>query len=80
MHQLGYRPDWMDRGACYGMTSMFFSFSEETEQACKRVCFGCDVRVPCLEYALLNAIDEGVWGGATEKERRRIRRGRKQSS
>lgn len=80
MHQLGYRPDWMDEGRCRGMTDMFFTYSEATEEVCKQVCFGCPVRVNCMEYALLNDIQDGVWGGATEKERRRIRRERKRTS
>jgi WhiB family redox-sensing transcriptional regulator len=36
----------------------------------------CPVKVPCLEYALENRIDHGVWGGTSERERRRILRAR----
>lgn len=32
----------------------------------------CDVIVDCLEYALANRIEHGVWGGTSERERRRI--------
>ena len=32
----------------------------------------CPVTEPCLEYALEHRIDHGVWGGASERERRRI--------
>jgi WhiB family redox-sensing transcriptional regulator len=35
------------------------------------------VQAPCLEYALRNRIDHGVWGGASERERRRILRQRR---
>ena len=38
----------------------------------KAVCGACPVQAPCLEYALLNRIDHGVWGGTSERERRRI--------
>lgn len=46
---------------------------DDYEQAIAReYCHGCEVRSPCLEYALTNRIDYGVWGGMTEQERRRI--------
>ena len=38
---------------------------------------GCPVRIECLEYALLHRIEHGVWGGASERERRRILRRRR---
>jgi WhiB family redox-sensing transcriptional regulator len=38
---------------------------------------GCTVRLECLEYALANRIEHGVWGGASERERRRILRRRR---
>lgn len=37
-----------------------------------KVCHFCEVRQECLEYALNNRIDHGVWGGMTEQERARI--------
>ena len=41
------------------------------------VCTTCEVRVECLEYALEHRIDHGVWGGASERERRRIMKARR---
>ena len=38
----------------------------------RRICASCPVQAPCLEYALTHHIDHGVWGGASERERRRI--------
>ena len=42
----------------------------------KAVCGGCPVQEPCLEFALETNQDSGVWGGASEEERRAIRRQR----
>jgi WhiB family redox-sensing transcriptional regulator len=33
------------------------------------VCVGCAVRAECLDYALANRIEHGVWGGASERAR-----------
>lgn len=38
----------------------------------KGICAECPVQEPCLEYALANRIDHGVWGGASERQRRKI--------
>jgi WhiB family redox-sensing transcriptional regulator len=40
----------------------------------KRLCATCDVQVECLDYALANRIDYGVWGGESERSRRRLLR------
>jgi WhiB family redox-sensing transcriptional regulator len=42
----------------------------------KRICTGCAVRAQCLEYALDNDERFGIWGGLSERERRKLRRGR----
>ena len=42
----------------------------------KEVCRGCVVREDCLEYALANGEKFGIWGGMSERERRRLRRAR----
>ena len=46
----------------------------------KAVCAMCHVRTACLEYALASRERDGVWGGATEKERRRLLRQRRKSA
>jgi WhiB family redox-sensing transcriptional regulator len=38
----------------------------------RRICETCAVKEPCLEYALRNRIEHGVWGGHSERSRRRI--------
>jgi WhiB family redox-sensing transcriptional regulator len=44
------------------------------------VCGTCDVRIACLEHALASREKEGVWGGTTERERRRIIRQRRRTA
>jgi WhiB family redox-sensing transcriptional regulator len=65
--------EWMLRAKCRGVspTEFFPSDGSGVERA-MRVCDGCPVRVECLEYALEHRIEHGVWGGASERERRRI--------
>jgi WhiB family transcriptional regulator, redox-sensing transcriptional regulator len=46
----------------------------------KKVCARCPVRTPCLEFALETGQDFGVWGGASEQERRAMRRSRRRKS
>jgi WhiB family redox-sensing transcriptional regulator len=45
----------------------------------QKICAECPVSAACLEYALENHIDHGVWGGCSERERRRILRRRRMS-
>jgi len=44
------------------------------------VCKGCEVREQCLDYALANGEKFGIWGGLSERERRRLRRQRAQAN
>jgi WhiB family transcriptional regulator, redox-sensing transcriptional regulator len=74
---------WRKRAACQGIdVETFYPASEDDVDAAeaKEVCAGCPVRQPCLEYALVNREREGVWGGTTERERRRIVRQRRKSA
>lgn len=52
--------------------SLFFPSDGVGVDVARRVCAECPVRQECLEYALANRIDHGVWGGTSERERRRI--------
>jgi WhiB family redox-sensing transcriptional regulator len=56
---------------------MFFPETEDQADVAKMVCHGCDVRISCLEHALASREKVGVWGGATERERRRLIRQRR---
>jgi WhiB family transcriptional regulator, redox-sensing transcriptional regulator len=72
---------WRELGACRGLEpSMFFPDDEDDAHEAKTVCAGCDVRVACLEHALTIREKQGVWGGATERERRRIIRQRRRTA
>lgn len=70
--------DWMARGKCREIPpSIFFPSDGLGVQAAQKICEGCPVVESCLEYALANRIDHGVWGGCSERERRRILRRRR---
>jgi len=72
---------WRELGACRGLEpSMFYPDDEDDAEEAKAVCAGCDVRVACLEHALSIREKQGVWGGATERERRRIIRQRRRTA
>ena len=72
------RPAWHQHGACRGADpNLFFPARGESVKEAKAVCARCPVRAECLEYALLHRIEHGVWGGASERERRRILRRRR---
>jgi WhiB family redox-sensing transcriptional regulator len=59
---------------------MFFPDDDDDATEAKAVCSSCDVRVACLEHALNSREKEGVWGGHTERERRRIIRQRRRTA
>lgn len=70
--------DWMARGNCRAEPpAKFFPSDGVGVEVARQVCATCPVKEPCLEYALHNRIEHGVWGGASERERRRIARRRR---
>jgi WhiB family redox-sensing transcriptional regulator len=69
---------WMAEGKCRELPpEVFFPSDGVGVELARRVCADCPVKAPCLEYALYNRIEHGVWGGASERERRRIARRRR---
>ncbi len=72
---------WWDLGACRGLdAAIFYPDDEDDANIAKSVCAQCHVRKACLEHALAFREKAGVWGGATERDRRRIIRQRRRSA
>jgi WhiB family transcriptional regulator, redox-sensing transcriptional regulator len=73
-----HEQQWMLSALCRQRApeEFFPSDGVGVEQA-RKVCADCPVKAECLEYALTYRIDHGVWGGASERERRRILRARR---
>jgi WhiB family redox-sensing transcriptional regulator len=64
---------WMALGLCrmYAPSTFFPSDGVGVDKA-RKICAGCPVKTECLEHALEHRIEHGVWGGCSERERRRI--------
>jgi WhiB family redox-sensing transcriptional regulator len=68
-----------DLGLFFGPDAEFVTARQQREAEAKAICGRCPVRPDCLAYALDAREDYGVWGGATEDERRAMRRQRRAS-
>ena len=74
---------WRDRAACRNSDAeLFFPVGSTAAflgqiQAAKSVCGSCPVREACLQFALENNQEAGIWGGMDEEERRRLRAARR---
>jgi WhiB family transcriptional regulator, redox-sensing transcriptional regulator len=68
---------WQRSANCLGVDpDLFFPERGGSTREAKEVCRGCVVREECLQYALENGEKFGIWGGLSERERRRLRRRR----
>ncbi len=71
------QPSWRDQALCKGFDPDVF-FPDEGDTAAiayaKSICQGCPVIEECLTYAVEMNQTEGIWGGTTKQERRRLRR------
>ena len=68
---------WQEQANCLGVDpDLFFPERGASTREAKSVCCNCEVRADCLEYALVNGEKFGIWGGLSERERRRLRRQR----
>ncbi|HJO79346.1 MAG: transcription factor WhiB [Acidimicrobiaceae bacterium] len=69
----------MTRARCANThPSHFFPSDGVGVELAKQACAGCPVLEQCLEYALTHRVEHGVWGGCSERQRRRIRRQRRE--
>ncbi len=72
---------WQEQGNCLGVDpDLFFPERGASTKEAKEVCMGCVVRLECLEFALETNEKFGIWGGLSERQRRRLRRQRTQST
>jgi WhiB family transcriptional regulator, redox-sensing transcriptional regulator len=69
---------WKTDAACRGMDpDVFFPTDEVGQAAALDVCAECPVRELCLEFAIRSRQTDGVWGGTTPRERRKLIRQRR---
>ena len=67
--------EWQDRALCAQTDpEAFFPEKGGSTREAKRICQGCDVRSECLEYALAHDERFGIWGGLSERERRKLKK------
>jgi WhiB family redox-sensing transcriptional regulator len=72
---------WRQYARCLGADpELFHPPADDPADEAKAICAICPVREPCLEYAITAREKQGVWGGLTEKERRRLIRQRRRSA
>ncbi|MBM6546928.1 WhiB family transcriptional regulator [Janibacter sp. YIM B02568] len=66
---------WQERSLCAQTDpEAFFPEKGGSTREAKKVCVGCEVRKECLEYALANDERFGIWGGLSERERRKLKK------
>ena len=66
---------WQERALCAQTDpEAFFPEKGGSTREAKRICQGCDVRSECLEYALAHDERFGIWGGLSERERRKLKK------
>lgn len=71
------KAEWMADANCLGVDQrVFFPERGEVTSFAKSICRACDVQAECLAYALNSDEKFGIWGGTSERERRRIRKRR----
>ena len=66
---------WQERALCAQTDpEAFFPEKGGSTREAKRVCLTCDVRSTCLDYALQHDERFGIWGGLSERERRKLKK------
>lgn len=75
-HSTGW---WIEHGLCRGVDpALFFPEFGDTGDEAKAVCAECPVKIECLQHAIATGEEHGVWGGTSERQRRRLRKLRRQ--
>lgn len=65
---------WHASAACLGVDpDLFFPERGANNSQAKRTCFACPVQLQCLEYAIVRGEKHGIWGGLSERDRRKLR-------
>lgn len=73
----GYDLEWQDAANCKGANAdLFFPERGASTRTAKGICRECTVRADCLEFAITTGEKFGIWGGMSERERRRVRKER----
>lgn len=68
---------WQDYANCRGADAdLFFPERGASTRKAKSICAECEVRSSCLDFAIREGEKFGIWGGMSERERRRVRRDR----
>lgn len=68
---------WQDYANCRGADAdLFFPERGASTRKAKSICAACEVKAECLDYAIEMGEKFGIWGGLSERERRRVRRER----
>jgi WhiB family redox-sensing transcriptional regulator len=62
------------------MDHLFFIDRGASAQPAKRICAACPVINECLDYALRTSAREGIWGGLSERERRKVKQQRRREA
>ena len=67
--------EWQDQALCAQTDpEAFFPEKGGSTREAKKICTGCEVKAECLEYALANDERFGIWGGLSERERRKLKK------
>jgi WhiB family redox-sensing transcriptional regulator len=73
----GHDLSWQDGANCKGANAdLFFPERGASTRTAKSICRECAVRADCLEFAITTGEKFGIWGGMSERERRRVRKER----
>jgi WhiB family redox-sensing transcriptional regulator len=68
---------WQDFANCRGANpDLFFPERGASTRTAKSICRECTVQDQCLEFAIVSSEKFGIWGGMSERERRKIRKER----